>query len=206
MPDFCIEEGMTDFDLEQSMDLFKKSCDHADKILRYRFGEHIIRSVTAMVMYTMVKNGELSMIPKTATAEQITLVVCTEDSMRQLFDAMEDGYVDSIAYQKRRMAYWRVYQVLIVGGFLLLAGGAVPAALAAEKTVEAIVAGVACLYGIYIVLGPMNQTMKEVVEIDTACLEFKSDVKHDNTAAEIMDTNGYFTEPFRHRKNLEKCD
>lgn len=184
------DEGMTDFDLEQSIELFKKSCDHADQILRYRFGEHIIRSVTAMVMYTMVKNGELSMVPKTATAEQITLAVCTEDSMRQLFDAMEDGYVDSMAYQKRRMAYWRVYQVLIVGGFLLLAGGAVPAALAAEKTVEAIVAGVACLYGIYIVLGPMNQTMKEVIEIDTACLEFKSDFKYDNTAAEILDTYG----------------
>ncbi len=206
------EENMTDFVLDDSVEMMSKAYDKADKILRYRFGEHIIRSVTAMVMYTMVKNGELSMIPKTATAEQITLAVCTEDSMRQLVGDMEEGYVDSMAYQKRRMAYWRVYQVLIVGGFLLLAGGAVPAALTAEKTAEAIIAGAACLYGSYIVLGPMNKCMKEVIEIDTACLEFKSDLQYDNSAAEILDAYGnrsgddYITEDDDTENQTQGCE
>ena len=184
------EENMSDFVLDDSVEMLNKSYDKADQILRYRFGEHMIRSVTAMVMYTMVKNGELSMVPQTVTAEQITLSVCTEDSMRQLVGDMEAGYVESMAYSKRRMAYWRVYQVMVVGGFLLLSGAAVPAVLAAEKTAEAIIAGAACLYGIYIVLGPMNKCIKEVIEMDTACLEFKSDLQYDNTAAAILSTYG----------------
>ena len=186
------DSGMSFLNLDKSIAILNESYDKADQILRYRLGEQMFRSVTAMVMYTMVKNGELSMVPENATAEQITLAVCAEDSIRQLVSDMEDGYVDSETYKKRKMAYWRAYQVLIVGGFLLIGGAGVSAALAAEKTVEAVVAGAACLYGIYIALGPMNESTKKLIEVDAACLEFKSDLRYETTAEEIL---GDYTKP-----------
>lgn len=47
-------------------------------------GEEMLLAVTAMVVYTMAKNGELSGVPERISLAQVAIGVCTEDKLAEL--------------------------------------------------------------------------------------------------------------------------
>ena len=56
-------------------------------------GEEMTLATTAMILYTMAKNGELSGLPRDLTLGQAALCVCTNDTQCQLLWAEANGYM-----------------------------------------------------------------------------------------------------------------
>lgn len=158
------ETSLTDFALEHITALLKEYPDQAHRVFGYTCGDRVFRSLSAMVLYTMAKNRELKYVPETVSARQVTYAVCAEDAMRRLVSDAEKNYIDTLQFRARKKAIWQVLQVGIVAGLVLLGGGAVAAAIVEEQIVGAALAGFAAIYGIAVCIGPMDDTVQQLIE------------------------------------------
>ena len=158
------EASMTDHAMESIVSLLEEYPDQAHSVYDHALHDQAFRSLSAMVLYTMAKNRELRHVPETATLRQVTCAVCAEDSMRRLIGDVEKGYIDTIQYRAHRTAIWQVTQVMLVAGLVLLGGGAVAAAIAEEQIIGAVLAGFSALYGIALCIGPMDDTVQEIIQ------------------------------------------
>lgn len=93
-------------------------------------GETMVMAVNAMIVYTMVKRGELSGIPETGSLAQVVAGVCTEEQFRTVCREEQAGLLPQEAVQTRKRALaatWRTMAVLTgaaaAGGFAVLAAG-----------------------------------------------------------------------------------
>lgn len=64
-------------------------------------GEEMFLAVTAMVVYTMAINGELSGVPDKISLAQVTVGVCAEDKLAELQWAAEMGYLEKTLIENR---------------------------------------------------------------------------------------------------------
>lgn len=64
-------------------------------------GEEMFLAVTAMVVYAMAKNGELSGVPEKITLVQVTIGVCAEDKLAELLFAAEMGHLEKTLIDNR---------------------------------------------------------------------------------------------------------
>lgn len=157
------EVDTADLGLEKLENILRES-NLASDASACPFGERAFRSISAMVLYTMAVNHELNDVPSSVSIRQVTYTVCVEDSMRRLIDDVEKEYIDIMKYHAKRMALWQILKLGIVTSFVLLGGGAVAAAIAQKQIAGAIVAGFTAVYGIAICLGPMDDTMHQMIE------------------------------------------
>ena len=157
------EAPMTDFALDHITELLSQYPDQAHNVFGYACGDHVFQALCAMVIYTMAKNSELRHVPIDITLQQVTCAVCAEESMRRLVSDVEKGYIDTLTYRAHRKAIWQVLQIGIVAGLILLGGGAVAAAIAEEQIAAAVLSGTAALYGIALCIGPMDDTVQQLI-------------------------------------------
>lgn len=64
-------------------------------------GEEMLLAVTAMVIYAMAKNGELSGVPEKISLAQVTVGVCAEDKLAELRWAEEMGFLEKELIENR---------------------------------------------------------------------------------------------------------
>ena len=65
-------------------------------------GEDMLLAVTAMVIYTMAKNGQLENVSDDLTLSQVTVSVCTEDAMAQIRSMAGKTHLQEKAEKKRK--------------------------------------------------------------------------------------------------------
>ena len=105
--------------------------------LKEAIGEEMLLAVTAMVIYAMAKNGELSGVPENISLAQVTIGVCTEDKLAELQWAAEMGYLEKTLIDNQLwilkaacISTMLAAQILVgVGGWLVGLSPAVIAAL-----------------------------------------------------------------------------
>lgn len=64
-------------------------------------GEEMFLAVTAMVVYAMAKNGELSDVSEKISLAQVTIGVCAEDKLAELQWAAQMGYLEKTLIENR---------------------------------------------------------------------------------------------------------
>ncbi len=64
-------------------------------------GEEMFLAVTAMIIYAMAKNGELSGVPEKISLAQVTIGVCAEDKLAELQWAAKMGYLEKTLIENR---------------------------------------------------------------------------------------------------------
>lgn len=168
--------------LEQLMDK-----DHISPhlVLTGRCDDYLFQSTSAMVIYCMAKNGQLSCVPKEITLDHVALTVCAEESMRQLMGNLAKGYITVEQYKHRMTASWTAKKVLLVSVFAVLGTAAVVASLTNQRYDWAFLAAASTIYGISICLGPMDQCMKEMIALE-AVEHLQVDVSVKNHSEEIL--------------------
>ncbi len=142
--------------------------------LRSAYGDNAFRSLSALVLYAMAVRGQLNNVPNDISIRQVTCIVCVEDSMGQLMDDVERGYIEIEQYRTRRKALWQILKFGLVAGFALLGGGALGVSLAEKQIMGAIVSGVTAIYGIALCLGPLDDTMQKMIENEDIPIEENS--------------------------------
>lgn len=85
-------------------------------------GRNMALAVTAMVIYTMAKNGRLSGLPRDMTLGQVTVGVCAADLQREI--AMQQG-AEKKKVELQLLALKVAFVVLMAVAAALMAGGAV---------------------------------------------------------------------------------
>lgn len=168
--------------LEQLMDR-----DHisAHLVLTGRTDDYLFQATSAMVIYCMAKNGQLTRVPREITMDQVVLTVCAEESMRQLRGNLAKGYITVEQYKHRMTASWNAKKVLLVAGFAVLGTAAVVVSLKNYRFDWAFLAAAAAMYGIFMCLGSMDQFMKEMIAQEAASL-LQVDVSVTNHTEEIL--------------------
>lgn len=86
-------------------------------------GENLLLAMTAMVIYTMAKNGELSGLPKEVSLSQVVIGVCAEDQAQQIQLQEKLGYLSEKEAQKSHSALRAVAFTLLITSAVGLAGG-----------------------------------------------------------------------------------
>lgn len=160
---FAAKASMTDDDMKKVEETIKESWSNSSR-LRSGYGDNAFRSLSTLVLYTMAVKGQLNHVPKYVSIRQVTHIVCFEDSMGQLMDDVEKGYIEIEQYRTRRNALWQILKFGLVAGFALLGGGAVVISLTEEQIMGAIVSGVTAIFGIALCLGPLDDTMQKMTE------------------------------------------
>lgn len=160
---FAAKASMTDDDVKKVEKTIRESWSNSSR-LRSDYGDNAFRSLSALVLYTMAVKGQLNHVPRDVSIRQVTYTVCVEDSMGQLMDDVEKGYIEIEQYHTRRKTLWQILKFGLVAGFALLGGSAVVISLTEEQIMGAIVSGIAALSGIALCLGPMDDTMQAMME------------------------------------------
>lgn len=87
-------------------------------------GEDMLLATTAMVIYTMAQKGELSGVPQNMTLAQVTVGVCTEDTLRQLQWLAKKGYQQEQIQKRIRALRVACIAVLLTAAVALTGGTA----------------------------------------------------------------------------------
>ena len=87
-------------------------------------GEEMLAAVTAMVIYTMAKNGELSGVPEKLTLAQTAVGVCTEDALTEIRLAARKGYLQQQEAQKKLRALRAACYRMVLAAGVAIAGTA----------------------------------------------------------------------------------
>lgn len=90
--------------------------------VKRKCGGNMDLAVTAMVIYTMAKNGKLSGVPRDATLGQVTVGVCAADLQQQI--AMQQG-AEKRMVELQLLALKITFVVLMAAAAALMVGGAV---------------------------------------------------------------------------------
>lgn len=185
---FAARAGMAEDDGERLENIIKESGSYPSQ-LRIAYGDNAFRSLSALVLYIMAVKGQLQNVPREVSIRQVTYIVCVEDAMGQLVDDLEMGYIEIEKYRSRRKALWQILKFGIVMGFALLGGGALGIALAEKQIMGAIVSGVTAIYGIAICLGPLDDTMQQLIEGEDITIR-DSSIPVRSHAGEYVSENG----------------
>jgi len=73
----------------------------SQSISRTYVGEEMLQAMTAMVVYTMAKNGELSGFPEDTSLAQVVVGVCAEDQYREILCGIQRNYLSAAEAEKR---------------------------------------------------------------------------------------------------------
>ncbi len=98
-------------------------------LLNSCIGEDMQKAVTAMVIYTMAKNGELENVPDTVTLPLVTIGVCAEDEITRLKIDQKDGLVNE---SKAENTMQTIAAVVLWLGVASLAAGTVGLVMESE--------------------------------------------------------------------------
>jgi len=113
-----IEEGVQPAEAAETLE---QSCqDYADA--SEPVGADMLQAITAMLLYTMVKNGELTGLPSDITLGQMAMGVCCADIQRETEYAYRSGFMRRSEFQKYMAALRAVLPVLMIWAALAVAG------------------------------------------------------------------------------------
>lgn len=128
-------------------------------------GEEMLKAVTAMVIYTMAKNGDLT-APKELTLSQTVTVVCTEYQLRQLQYSEKAGFL--MDKDKNKRALYVAYFVMALAAAAIIAG---VTAMGVDAIIAVALSGY-CLLWITVVLTAYYQEMAALSEEEAKDLQW----------------------------------
>lgn len=127
-------------------------------------GEEMLQAMTAMVVYTMVKNGELSGFPEDTSLAQITVSVCAEDQYREILCGAQRRYLSEAEAEQRLRTLRVVLFSLLFAAAAAIAGSMLAAHAKQFSMVPYAALGLYILLWLGIVMGIYYKAYAEMVQ------------------------------------------
>lgn len=109
-------------DLEGILDQAAVDTFYSHSVTRAYVNEEMLQAITAMILYTMVKNGELSGLPEDTSLGQMAVGVCSEEAYREIVCAAEMGYLTESEVEQRMRSVRAVMAALLLAAAAAVAG------------------------------------------------------------------------------------
>lgn len=144
----------------QMLQLSEQPEDLAKGVVQLKSAENMKKAVTAMTVYTMAANGELSGVHETIPMAGAVIFTYQQSQMRRISLEMDRNYITAGAAEEMMGMVWGPCRTMVVLSIVLIGA---QAALTAGTTAGVVAGLVSALVGVGLVYGPVEHAMRQLI-------------------------------------------